>query len=404
MRYHPLLPLNSAKKHDAKLRSEPKPEKEVVEGKARLTLPAQTSNRVFYNPKMNLNRDLGVLFASSYFPTSRHVRVCDSMTGSGIRAIRYALECRNFRDILAADSEAEAAECARANVRRNGLEGVIQIVESDATLLLLNHTRERFDLIDIDPFGSPAPYFEAALRATSEGGVIAATATDMGPLTGARAAACYRKYGVRPLRSEFEKETAVRTLVACLATIACRLELGISIAFSHATDHYARIYASIIKGKKASNLSARSLGFLEYCPKCLRRAPRRSLEHLENVCVDCGTRSVLAGPFWLGPIWDVALVDRMIQHTPTLQSSRLSEIQKILQYISDEQTAPAFHYRTDRFAETLGIKPPALNRLLSSLQDRGFRATRTHFHPNGFRTDANIREIGETISTLIQKT
>lgn len=379
---------------------------EATEGRAKLILPSQaTSGRtgVFYNPKMSLNRDLAILFASSYFPLWRRLRVCDPMTGSGVRAVRYAIELSNVTSVVAADNRPETVEAAQRTIQLNGLGAKITAVESDANLLLLNHLRERFDLIDLDPFGSPAPFFESAARATIDSGVIAATATDMGPLTGARAAACARKYGVRPIRTEFEKEMAIRVIASCLAAIAGRLELGINVVFSHASDHYARIYAAITKGKPSANFSAKSLGFIEYCPGCLRRDARNSLETIRTTCEDCGTKTKLGGPVWLGRLWDAATVQRMIGRTPELGSSRLSEIQQILGCIDEELDAPPFHYRTDAISGRLRMKPAGMNRVLNALHEAGYQAARTHFHSNGFRTDASCREIASILRTLTKE-
>lgn len=375
---------------------------EVIEGRVRLAIPTpgEGTPRVFYNKKMNLNRDIAVLFASSHFPSSRQLRVCDPMTASGVRAARYALETPNVLTVLAADNELETVRVATTNIELNRLGERVTVVESDANLLFLNHVKERFDLVDLDPFGSPAPFFENALRATLDGGVIAATATDMGPLTGARAAACVRKYGVRPVRSEFEKEVAVRILAACLATIAGRLELGIQIAFAHASDHYARIYAEVTKGRRSANLSSKSLGFLEYCPECLRRNATSRLESIRTSCEDCGGRTMVGGPIWTGPIWDGNTVRVMIERTPMLESPRLSEIQNTLTRIIEEHQSPAFHYTTDAFSRRLALKPPALRRVLAALVEAGFLATRTHFSPNGFRTNAPCKEIASIFRGL----
>jgi tRNA (guanine26-N2/guanine27-N2)-dimethyltransferase len=378
---------------------------EFVEGRARLLLPPHVGGKsgVFFNPRMGMNRDIAMLFALSHFFPSRQLRVCDPMTASGVRAVRYVLETSNVLHVLAADSESSPVETARRTVDLNGLAGKISVVQSEANLLLLNHVTERFDLVDLDPFGSPAPYFENTLRATVDGGVIAATATDMGPLTGARAPACIRRYGVRPVRSEFEKEMAIRILAGCLVMIGGRLELGVEIAFSHASDHYARIYAKVSKGRRSANLSAKSLGFLEYCPECLRRNTQSKLESVRTFCVDCGGSVRVGGPIWLGSIWDPQTVQGMIEHTPGLQSSRLSEIQNILTCICEEQSSSPFHYRTDAFSRRLVCRPPALKQVLATLQEAGFEATRTHFSPNGFRTNAPCRDIASLFQDLTKE-
>jgi tRNA (guanine26-N2/guanine27-N2)-dimethyltransferase len=356
----------------------------TTEGKAKLIPPKQG---VFYNPKMSLGRDFAILFASSFFPEAKPLCVCDPMTGSGVRAVRYVLESHNVGRVFAADKNPEAVEAAQDVVKLNGLNKEVYVVESEASNLLALHDRERFDLIDLDPFGSPAPYFESALRATRDGGILAATATDMGPLTGARPAACFRKYGVRAIRTEFEKEVAVRILAGCLATVAARIELGIEIVFAHASDHYGRIYAAVRKGKPLANQSTKMLAYLKHCPRCLNRDSFDSLESIETVCKACGHSAHVGGPLWLGRLWDMEVVQRMVRHTPTLVSAGLSEIQSILSRIIDEADKPPFHYRTDAFARSLRMKPASITGFLEALRQCGYRASRTHFDPNGFRTD-----------------
>jgi tRNA (guanine26-N2/guanine27-N2)-dimethyltransferase len=378
---------------------------EIVEGRAKIPLRSQAkgASAVFFNPRMSLNRDIAILFASSHFPSSKELRVCDPMTASGVRAIRYALEAPNVLNVLAADKEPDIVEFARAAVRLSGLEKIIDVVESEANLLLLNHVAERFSVIDLDPFGSPAPFFENALRATLDGGVLAATATDMGPLTGARASACIRKYGVRPIRSDFEKEMAVRILAACLCISAGKLELGIEIVFAHATDHYARIYAKIRKGRGPANLSTECLGFIQYCPNCLRRSSDGKLESMITMCEYCGGRMIIGGPVWLGPLWDGPTVEAMIEHVPMLISTRISEIQNILTCIDQERNGSPFYYRTDAFSKRLGTKPPSLGGVIDALKEVGFETSKTHFSPMGFRTNASCPEITSTFQALAKK-
>lgn len=375
---------------------------QLTEGKA--ILPSGPGlSRVFYNPQMNLNRDLAILFVQSYFSTPRSLRLCDPMTGTGVRAVRYLLEAPNVRRVLAADKDAKTVEAARAAARLNQLEDKMAVVKSDANLLLLSHADERFDLVDLDPFGSPAPFFESALRATVDSGIVAATATDMGPLTGARASACLRKYGATPVRTEFEKEIAVRVLSGCLAGAAGRLGLGIDIVFSHASDHYARLYAAVTKGKTAANISVRSLGFIEYCRHCLRRSPRGSMESARTACEECGSRITIGGPIWLGRLWNKVTITRMIAHVPELMSSRLSEIQNLLARIDEECEAPPFYHRIDALSEKLRIRPPRLSSVIDTLHENGYRVSRTHFDPNGFRTDAPNRHILSILRSLANK-
>lgn len=372
---------------------------DIVEGRAKLRLPPEPRG-VFYNPKMSINRDLAMLFVSSYFSASKEVRLCDPMTGSGVRAVRYILETRNVKHIVASDRDSLAANLARAVILLNGLEDRVSVVHSDAHALLANYVTDRFDIIDLDPFGSPAPFFESALRSTASGGVIAATATDMGPLSGARPKACIRKYGVSPVRAEFDKELAVRTLACCLAITAAKLEIGITVVFSHATDHYARVYAAVSKGRKAANKTMASLGYLTYCPTCLFRNENPSISSVRSKCANCGATARVGGPFWLGTIWDQGTVDSMVRLTPALMSSRFSEVQKILGCIQEEVSSPRFYFTTGATASLYSEKPPSLNSLIEALRARGSKAARTHFNPTGFRTSASLQTIVDCFRTI----
>jgi tRNA (guanine26-N2/guanine27-N2)-dimethyltransferase len=284
----------------------------------------------------------------------------------------------------------------------NRLMSKVSVTQAEANKFLLSHN-DRFDFVDLDPFGSPVPFFESALRSTIDGGVLAATATDMAPLTGARPFACVRKYNIVPVRSEFAKEVAVRILAASLTFAANRLELGTRVVFSHASDHYSRIYVEVKKGKKAANESANNLGFLEYCPTCLRRDSRKRFEEFHLDCEDCGAKKRIGGPIWLGYLWDINCVNRMNDYACSVSSSTIAEFQKLMHRIEEEAMAPPFHYRVDYIARSLGTKPPKIMNIVAELQRRGWVATRTHFHPNGFRTDAPTQKVRSELFRLAKE-
>ena len=373
---------------------------DVIEGNAKLCF--DSNHEVFYNPKMGMNRDLGVLFVRSHFGDSR-IRICDPMTASGVRAIRYVLECPNVESVTASDVDPASVDCANRMIRLNDLTQRVSVVKADAISLLLGNTESRFDFVDLDPFGSPAPFFESALRCTADGGILAATATDMAPLTGVRSSACFRKYGVVAVRTEFEKEIAVRVLAACLSLTSGKLQLGVSVVFTHTSDHYARVYVEVNKGRRASNDSIKNLGFLEYCPTCLHRITRKTLDEYQPNCEICGSKEKILGPLWLGKLWDAELVAKMNEHAATIASSRLSELQTVLDRIAGELDAPSFYNRVDKIARKLRTNPPRLRGIITQLRSQGHVATLTHFHSNGFRTDASDQHIRSAFA-LAKKT
>lgn len=62
--------------------------------------------------------------------------------------------------------------------------------------------KQRFSIIDLDPYGSPAPFLDAAVQSLAEGGLLMITCTDMAVLCGNHSETCHSKYGSICLKSK----------------------------------------------------------------------------------------------------------------------------------------------------------------------------------------------------------
>ena len=80
--------------------------------------------------------------------------------------------------------------------------------------------RGAFNIVDLDPFGSPAPYLDAATRSVVH--LLEVTATDTAPLCGAHFNSGMRKYAAVPLNNEFHSEMGVRILLGKARKGACK--------------------------------------------------------------------------------------------------------------------------------------------------------------------------------------
>jgi tRNA (guanine26-N2/guanine27-N2)-dimethyltransferase len=58
----------------------------------------------------------------------------------------------------------------------------------------------RFSAVDLDPYGGPSPFLDAAVQCVSDGGVLLVTCTDTAVLAGNCPETCYCKYGAVSLR------------------------------------------------------------------------------------------------------------------------------------------------------------------------------------------------------------
>jgi tRNA (guanine26-N2/guanine27-N2)-dimethyltransferase len=391
------------------------PTETVTEGKARVLVPRLEAYRkepsdyapskapVFYNPVMELNRDIAVLAVQAYqHRLNKGITICEPLTSTGVRAVRLATEIHGVKQVVASDINARAYQLAKHNVRLNGLEKRVTLEHRDANCLLSCHgaPHMRFDAVDVDPFGSPVPYLDSAVRALRNHGVLAATATDLAPLCGVHAKACIRKYGGKPLRTEYCQELAVRLLAGCAAATAAKQDIGTRILFSHSTDHYIRVYAEIAYGAKKADDSLKHMGYVLHCFNCLHRetapAAFKSLK-----CPECGSVMNWAGPLWLGKIFDKQFCESLAEENSRVALRNSDRIAKLLSLAKDEAEAPALYYVLDKVGNKLSLPTPPVAAMLRSLRYKGFKAVATHFNSRGVRTDAPALTMQELLRKAV---
>jgi tRNA (guanine26-N2/guanine27-N2)-dimethyltransferase len=378
----------------------------VKEGKVQVLVPQLSAFReqpsdyapskapVFYNPVMELNRDLAILVTRVYQKqVDREISVCEPLTSSGIRGVRLATEVNNVRVTLS-DINEHAFQLAKQNVAMNKLENRVTVHHKDANCLLSCHSapHKRFDVVDVDPFGSPVPHMDSAFRALRNKGVLALTATDLAPLCGVHVKACLRRYGGKPLRTEYCHEIAIRLLVGCVAATAAKQDIGIKVLLSHSTDHYIRAYAEIAYGAKKADDSVKNLGYIWHCFNCLHRETAKTAFSLVE-CPECGDRMDYAGPLWLGNIQNESFCELLRKENTRVAFRNSARIDALLSLAGYESEAPALHYVVDEFSSKLQLPEPSLLSIIKMLLERGFEAGPTHFNSRGFRTNASASEI-----------
>src|SRR3989338_409005 len=127
---------------------------------------------VFYNPVMGFNRDISVLLLNSIH--KKGMQIADPLAASGVRSIRFLKELNKdkIKNIYINDFNNDAIKSIKENLKLNKIKynnnKKIIIKNEDANLFLLNSTG--FDYIDIDPFGSPNFFLDAACRRIARDG------------------------------------------------------------------------------------------------------------------------------------------------------------------------------------------------------------------------------------------
>ena len=104
-----------------------------------------------------------------------HFSIMEGLAASGLRSIRYAKEISNVKEIIANDYSRDAVEAIKRNAERNGVSGLVKAVQGDASQTLYKALGEgnKYSVIDLDPYGSAAPFLDGAIQAVKNGGCVA---------------------------------------------------------------------------------------------------------------------------------------------------------------------------------------------------------------------------------------
>ena len=356
---------------------------------------------VFYNPKMSLNRDLAIVVLLTHYKSiNNKLRVCEPMAGTGVRGLRFAALSEAVTDVVLGDLNPHAVSLITYNLMQSGFSSRALVHYMDANTLLSLHSSpsKRFDYIDIDPFGSPTPFIDSAIRSLRNRGIIALTATDLGPLCGVHPKSCLRKYYSKPLKTEYSHELALRILIGTMVSIAARYEYGVSIPFSYYADHYIRVYAKLEKGLDKVDESLSKMGYIRHCFGCLYRDYEYGLFKVKNLkCRSCGTNLSIAGPLWLGEISDSDFCKSMIDQIDIEKLSQRKLAGKLIWGIIREATMPPTYYRIDKLCDKMGVPTPSKRLVINNIITHGFDVTGTHFSPHGIKTNAPIKVMRDAI-------
>ncbi|MFC7132236.1 MULTISPECIES: tRNA (guanine(26)-N(2))-dimethyltransferase [Salinibaculum] len=359
----------------------------VDEGNVAVEVPEQDGDSVgddvFFNPVQELNRDVTVAALRAYRDREpRAGTYLDATAASGIRGVRAAAE---GWDVTCADIDPEAIALCEDNLARNDLDGCV--VHRDANPLL---HEDYFDVVDVDPFGTPIPFVDAACQGTRN--LLCVTATDTAPLCGAHFESGVRSYSAVPRNTEYHAEMGVRILLSALARTAARYDVAATPILTHATKHYVRTYLELDRGAKVANAAIDELGYIHHCEHCLRRETEDGLiAHPPEACPECGHHIQTAGPVWLGPTHDPAFV-ATVRESVTDEMGTADRAVDLLETLEAELPEPT-HYDQHRLCKRWGRGASAMDEFLADLRAAGYEASRTHYGGTTFKTTASVTEM-----------
>jgi tRNA (guanine26-N2/guanine27-N2)-dimethyltransferase len=360
---------------------------------------------VFYNPKSELNRDVAVValqaFISEYKKTK--VRVCTPLAGTGVRPIRFAKEVTGIDRVIVGDANPQAIELINKNRDMNSVEEVLDVFHRDANRLLSQYStfQQKFDAIDIDPFGSPREFFDSAIRTLKPPALLCLTATDMPVLVGIRPETCIKRYAAVPLKTEYAHELAVRILLGCAVREAAAQNIGLSPLLSFSIDHYVRLNCLAQEGDMETWKAVSQLGFIIHCSQCGHRSITKGLIPHAFSCDECkAEKAQLAGPLWIGKLGEKAFINKIQENLEKFTLGEKRRVSTLLSTLEEEANGPPTYYDLHHLADKLNIPIPPFREVIKRLCDTGEFCVRTHYSPHAIRTSANEKTLSQLLLSL----
>ncbi|MEM2934181.1 MAG: tRNA (guanine(10)-N(2))-dimethyltransferase [Methanocellales archaeon] len=355
----------------------------IKEGQVQINL-----SKAFYNPRMELNRDISIACIAAF--SNPEMTFLDALASTGIRGIRIAKEVGLKCTVN--DISPSAYEVIKQNIALNRVEGKAIPSNINANILL---SQEYFEIVDIDPFGSPVPFLDAACKSARK--LLCITATDTAPLCGSHLKAGIRNYQAFPLKTEYYNEVGVRILIGKIARELAEYDKAAKPLLSYAEQHYYRVYIKIEEGAARANGAMEKLGYFQHCFTCLYRAPFPGfIPQLPASCPNCGGSLKAGGMLWLGELSDKRFLSKVLREIEKRELGKKEQAKKLLSLCREELQVFSY-YNHHKLCKLLKIAPLEMEGVIAKLLNCGYKASRTHFSGVGFKTTANVKEIMELL-------
>lgn len=378
--------------------------------------------------------------------------ILDALSATGLRALRYAREIPFVTKVTANDLDPSAAESIRRNVRHNKLEQRIEVTQGNAIAHMyskiaatmgltekeaLKGKTNKYDVVDLDPYGTAANFFDAAVQAVrDDGGLLCVTCTDAGVwASNGYPEKSFALYGGIPTKGWHCHEVGLRLILNGIAASAARYGLAIEPLLSLSIDFYARVFVKITKSPAAVKFAAGKTMLVYNCDSGCgswttqlllknRAYPNKKglgsfYKHqasqgpaADQHCEHCGFKTHLSGPMYAGRLHNPEFLKRILAKLPELDQAVYGTVPRIKGMLTTaleehlEEPAEAnwkpksqedkyaevepypFYFMTTQLARTVHCATPSEDAFRGALRGLGYRVTRSHCKPGSIKTDA----------------
>ncbi|KAG0146252.1 hypothetical protein CROQUDRAFT_92868 [Cronartium quercuum f. sp. fusiforme G11] len=349
----------------------------------------------------------------------------EALSATGLRAIRYAKEIPSMKWIIANDLSESAVKFIEKNVIHNGLNEIkidgktiskVRPNLGDACDVMYSHRQpnKQFDMVDLDPYGTAAPFMDAAVQCITDGGLLCVTCTDLAVLAGsAYPEKCFANYGGTSLRAEYSHEYALRQVIHALSSSSARYGKYIKPLLSLSIDFYVRIFVRVYTSPVEVKKTMVQTALVYVCTNCsshhlqpLGRSSNKPTKSGQgsnisygtaagppvpsSTCEECGGKFHVAGPLWSGPLHDETFMDKVLEDVETSECglNTAPRIKGMVGIAKMELPNVHFFFTPAKLSGLFHCTSPSLTQVGSALLNSGYQISRSHCQPGSIKTNA----------------
>ncbi|CDK24106.1 unnamed protein product [Kuraishia capsulata CBS 1993] len=423
---------------------------EKTEGSATILYPSEDVD-VFYNPIQQFNRDLSVLairawiniqnerrlaklenqpkkrkISSTSAEPTRFVNIAEALSATGLRSIRYAKEIPQVKKIVANDLSAPAVKSIQGNIEHNKVGDLVIANQGDAIHFMSSpESQSKFQVVDLDPYGTAAPFIDSAIQCMTDDGLLLVTCTDLAVLAGnSYPEKCFVLYGGTNTRGDAVHESALRLVLNLVASTAAKYGKCIEPLLSLSIDYYVRCFIRVKRSPiQLKQLASQSM-ITYLCSGCGSTANQYMGRKTEDSkgqggykfsmsqgppvgphCSFCGNVHHLTGPMWGGNLHNHEFIDKVLELKSSVsegQYGTLKRVEGMLHMAKQEVDAP-FYFKPTTISSVLKAAPPSVLDIITGLKNLGYESSLTHAMPSGIKTEAPWETIWYVCKKLGEK-
>ena len=396
----------------------------VQEGKATILTPKQ--DEVFYNPIQQFNRDLSIMAIKAY-DEIRHekiqaikkksknkrtklngLKILESLAASGLRSCRYGLEIPEAGKIVANDMLAEAVKSINKNVEYNKLTDKVVANQGDA-IKFMGSTDEKFHIVDLDPYGTAAPFIDSAIQCLEDDGMLLVTCTDAGVLAGSGyPEKCFALYGGNNfgnayVNGESNHEVGIRLILNLIASTAAKYKKTIEPMLSLSIDYYFRVFVKVktspinVKNHASETMltyGCNGCGHKIVQPLGMKNNTKFQYPKLQGPissnCQYCGTSSNVAGPRYAGNLNNREFIDKVLKINESSDKEIYATHERIkgmLTLASNELDDAPFFFNLNQLCSIFKSPPISIEQYTKAVGNLGYKVSLTHAKKNCVKTN-----------------